>query len=84
MPRRKTWREKLADSKDFPSVEPISEGMMKTWGSGTIVIPQPSEVDDLMRSVPKGKLTPLYEEAEELLKIVVTSIKNTKGRQNVR
>jgi len=31
--------------------------MAKTWGEGTIVIPQPSEVDAIMRSVPKGKLT---------------------------
>jgi alkylated DNA nucleotide flippase Atl1 len=57
MSRSKTWREKLADSKDFPRVQPISAGMAKTWGEGTIVIPQPSEVDALMRSVPKGKLT---------------------------
>ena len=57
MPQRRTWREKLADSKDFPRVQPISPGMAKTWGDGTIVIPQPSEVDAIMRSVPKGKLT---------------------------
>jgi alkylated DNA nucleotide flippase Atl1 len=57
MARSKTWREKLADSKDFPRVQPISEGMSKSWGKGTIVIPEPIEVDSIMRSVPKGKLT---------------------------
>ncbi len=56
MARRKTWREKLADNKDFPRVEKISPGMAKKFGSGTIVIPRPSEVDAIMRSVPKGKL----------------------------
>lgn len=57
MARRKTWREKLTDAKDFPRVQPISEGMAKNWGPGTIVIPAPTEVDAIMRSVPKGKLT---------------------------
>ena len=57
MARRKTWREKLADPKDFPRVQPISAGMSKTWGTGTIVIPTPMEVDAIMRSVPKGQLT---------------------------
>lgn len=30
--------------------------MRKMWGPGTIVIPAPSEVDDIMRAVAKGKL----------------------------
>ncbi len=56
MTRRKTFREKLADDKDFPRVETISPGMRRQWGDGTIVIPAPREVDDIMRSVPKGRL----------------------------
>ncbi len=56
MSRRKTFREKLADDKDLPRVERISPGMAKKWGRGTIVIPAPSEVHDIMRRVPKGKL----------------------------
>ncbi len=56
MSRRKTFREKLADDKDLPRVEAISPGMAKKWGQGTIVIPAPSEVNQIMRRVPKGKL----------------------------
>lgn len=56
MARKKTFKEKLADSKDFPRVEKISGGMIKKWGEGTIVIPAPWEVDELMKKVPKGKL----------------------------
>lgn len=52
-----TWREKLQDDKDFPRVEAISEKAERTWGPGTIVIPKPIEVDELMRKVPKGRLT---------------------------
>ena len=34
MRRKKTWREKLADIKDFPWGEPITEKMSKAWGEG--------------------------------------------------
>ncbi len=37
-------------------MEPISEGMARQWGEGTMVIPAPREVDEIMRQVPKGKL----------------------------
>ena len=53
---RKTWQEKLADSKDFPRVVEITEKMSKGWGTGTIVIPAPMEVDEIMKKVPEGKV----------------------------
>jgi len=54
---RKSWREKLADDKDLPRVVEITDKMSQRWGTGTVVIPAPREVDEIMRSVPKGKLT---------------------------
>ncbi|NMC76394.1 MAG: MGMT family protein [Candidatus Methanofastidiosa archaeon] len=30
--------------------------MSKKWGEGTVVIPAPIEVDEIMRNVPRGKL----------------------------
>jgi alkylated DNA nucleotide flippase Atl1 len=58
MPKKKTtWVEKLNDSKGLPKVEKITEKMSKRWGAGTVVIPAPIEVDELMRKVPAGKLT---------------------------
>src|SRR5580700_7727319 len=59
--QKKTWQEKLADSRDFPKVCPIDETRSKRWGEGTFVIPAPKEVDELMRRVPKGKLTTIDE-----------------------
>lgn len=56
MARKKSWREKLADSKDLPRVEKIDEKKSKRWGTGTFVIPAPKEVDEIMKKVPKGKL----------------------------
>jgi hypothetical protein len=56
MGRKKSWREKLADSKDLPKVVTITEKMSKPWGKGTIVVPAPREMDQRMKQVPKGKL----------------------------
>jgi hypothetical protein len=44
--QQKSWREKLADSKDLPK---------------TMVIPSPAEVDEAMRRVPKGRLATINE-----------------------
>jgi len=58
---RKSWREKLADDKGLPKVEKITGKMSKRWGAGTVVIPAPKEVEELMRKVPKGKVTTINE-----------------------
>jgi len=54
--KKKSWTEKLADSKNLPRVEKISEKTSNRWGSGTVVIPAPMEVDEMMRKVPWGNL----------------------------
>lgn len=61
MKARKTWREKLADSKGLPRVGKVEGKMTTRWGTGTMVIPAPIEVDELMRRVPKGKLVTINE-----------------------
>ncbi|WP_424360022.1 hypothetical protein [Methanocella sp. MCL-LM] len=53
---KRSWREKLEDSKDLPKVMAIEDGMVKKWGGGTVVIPAPLEVDEIMRKVPEGRL----------------------------
>ena len=57
MKPKRTWAQKLADDKGFPKVAAIEGRMSKRWGEGTFVIPAPREVDALMRTVRKGKLT---------------------------
>jgi hypothetical protein len=64
--KKKSWQEKLADSKDFPKVCPIDSTKNKRWGEGTFVIPAPIEVDEIMRRVPKGKLTTIDAIRKEL------------------
>jgi alkylated DNA nucleotide flippase Atl1 len=54
---KKSWREKLMDDKDLPRVIKISGKMSRRWGTGTVAIPAPREVDALMKKVRKGKVT---------------------------
>ena len=61
MSRRKSWREKLADSKDLPRVEDYSRKKGSRFTPGTYVIPAPIEVDEVMRKVPRGKLITISE-----------------------
>lgn len=67
--KKKSWTEKLYDTKDFPRIEKITEKMSKRWGAtGTVVIPSPLEVDELMRKIPKGKLTTINQIRKYLAK----------------
>jgi hypothetical protein len=53
---KKTYREKLHESGNLPLVEPIPLKMARTFGEGTLCIPAPIEVDEIMRLVPPGRL----------------------------
>jgi alkylated DNA nucleotide flippase Atl1 len=59
--KKKSWSEKLEDDKGLPRVEKITEKMSKRWGTGTVVIPAPREVDEIMRRVPEGKVITINE-----------------------
>ena len=66
MSAKKSWQQKLEDSKDLPRVVKIDGKMSKRWGSRTCVIPAPIEVDEIMRRVPKGRLITINEIRELL------------------
>jgi len=57
MKSRKSWHEKLVGAKGLPKVVVIKGKLRKSWGKGTCAIPAPIEVDELMRQVPKGRIT---------------------------
>lgn len=61
MPKRKSWSEKLKDNKGLPKVEKITAKMSKRWGTGTVIIPAPMEVNEMMRKVPEGKVITIGE-----------------------
>jgi alkylated DNA nucleotide flippase Atl1 len=56
MKTKRSWKDKLLDSKELPKVEVITHEQEKRWGKGTIAIPAPTEVDAIMKTVPKGKV----------------------------
>jgi hypothetical protein len=53
---KKSWQEKLKDSKELPKVAKISDKLAKKWGAGTVAIPAPIEIDEIMKKVPEGDL----------------------------
>ena len=61
MKTKKSWREKLADDKDLPKVGEVTGKMSQRWGTGTMVIPAPREVDALMKQVPRGRVVTINE-----------------------
>ncbi|MBM4040837.1 MAG: hypothetical protein FJ290_20235 [Planctomycetes bacterium] len=61
MKARRSWREKLADAKGLPKVVEIAGKMSRRWGTGTVAIPAPAEVDAIMARVPKGRLLTINE-----------------------
>ncbi len=65
---RKSWQEKLLDSKDLPKIVEINEKMSQRRGTGTCVIPAPIEVDGIMKQVPRGKLITINQIREKLAK----------------
>jgi len=54
---KRSWADKLADSKDLPKVAKIKGKLTKRWGTGTFVIPAPLEVDSAMKQIRRGRLT---------------------------
>lgn len=71
MAKKKSWVEKLNNSKGLPKVEKVTSEKMERWGAkigDTFVIPAPIDVDEVMKKVPKGKLITVAEIRESLAK----------------
>lgn len=67
----KSWCEKLFDeSADLPRIEAIPEEFEAIWGKGTVVIPAPWEIEELIALIPEGKL------------VTVEEIQNTLARRH--
>ena len=66
--KKPTWIEKLNDSTGLPKVEKITDKMSKHWGTDTVFMPAPIEVDEIMRKVPTGKLKTINEICAALAK----------------
>lgn len=67
MKTKTSWQEKLHKNNGLPKTETITDPKSK-WGTGTMVIPAPIEVDEVIRRVPRGKLITINEIREALAK----------------
>lgn len=67
---KKTWSEKLANTKDMPKIEDIGHDpkMAARFGKGKMLIAAPSEYDEVMKRVPKGKIVTTVQIREFLAK----------------
>ena len=64
MAKRKSWQEKLRDSRGLPKIVKITSKMAGRWKAkegDTLLVPSPIEVDEIMRRVPEGKLITINE-----------------------
>jgi len=61
MGKKKTWQQKLQDSKDLPKVVILKQHAQKRWKGKTMAIPSPMEVNEIMAKIPEGKLITIDE-----------------------
>jgi hypothetical protein len=66
--KKKSWTEKLKDSKDLPKVIKLTAAQQKKWGKTTMAIPSPMEVNAIMKRVPPGKLITINRIREKIAK----------------
>ena len=73
MKTRTSWREKM-DNPNLPKVVAIPPNMQKRWGTGSMLVPSPREVDALMRTVRKGTVTTVSEIRKSLARKHATDV----------
>lgn len=61
MKKPKDWSAKLHSSQGLPKIVKLSGRAAEKWGSGTMVVPAPIEVDQIMKRVPKGQVVTINE-----------------------
>jgi len=74
--RKKSWQDKLADKKGLPKILKLEEKFpcynavhkMGAEAGDEVVIVNPSEVVEMMRKVPKGKLITIVEICKQIAK----------------
>lgn len=65
MATKKTFRQKLNPDRQH-HIEPVPPSMQKNCGTGMMLIPQPWQVDALIRAIPEGQIATLNEIRQEL------------------
>jgi len=61
MARQRSWRQKLTEKKDLPKVVSLKGETKRRWKADTMAIPSPTEIKEIMDTVPKGRLITINE-----------------------
>lgn len=72
--KKRSWLDKLTDSRDLPKIVELNEEGSRHFGGKTMVVPAPIDVYNLMAQVPEGKITNLNEIRKVLAKKYNTDI----------
>lgn len=59
--KKKSFVEKLFDTKDLPKIVYLDDAAALHWGGKSMAIPSPLDVFNLMAQIPKGKVTTINE-----------------------
>jgi alkylated DNA nucleotide flippase Atl1 len=72
--KKRTWFEKLTDTKGLPNIVELDGKSAQRWGGNSMVVPLPMDVYNLMSQVPSGKVTTVNEIRKALAKKYNTDI----------
>ncbi len=65
---KKSWIDKLHNSKDLPKIVELNDEAQEHWGGKKMVVPSPMDVFELMKQVPYGTVTTIAEIRKALAK----------------
>ena len=72
---RKTFNEKLNDSKDMPKIIKVTdEKSIERYGGEDMLIAPPLEYNEIMAKIPEGKLITITEIREFLAKSIMQNL----------
>jgi alkylated DNA nucleotide flippase Atl1 len=72
--KKRTWFEKLTDTKGLPKIVELDGKAAQRWGGNSMVVPLPMDIYNLMSQVPSGKVTTVNEIRKALAKKYNTDI----------
>ncbi len=65
--KKKTWVQKMNSYKDLPKIQEMSGKLKEIHGSGRILLPAPSDIYEIMKSIPEGTIITI-DQIGEILK----------------
>jgi predicted RNA-binding protein with RPS1 domain len=65
---KKTYLEKLNNVNNLPKIVELNEKAQKKFSGKTMAVPKPTDIYEIMKNIPKGKLITISEIRKKFLK----------------